>query len=98
MSLPVDSRLVLQMLTSDLPCSVFFCKSGIDSIAQIPESSLESYNQVTQNAFAEGMTWERIIVLLFVFGELAVRVGPKPLILVLVNFVGTRFESQSKLA
>lgn len=56
-------------------------------MAQTPGFSLESWNQVARNAFAQGMTWERITVLLYVFGELAMRVGPELLILVPVSLV-----------
>lgn len=69
-------------------------------MAQVPGSRLGNFNQVAQNALDQEMNWEMIAVLNYVFGVMAIQVGPQlvPLALLLGNFVGSRRERQFKLA
>lgn len=62
-------------MTSDLCSSV---DSAIDGVARGGGSRWESFKEVAEKVLHDGITWERIAVLFYVAGRLAVRVGPEP--------------------
>lgn len=64
-------------MTSDLPCSVSSVDSAIDGVALCRGSRWETFREVAEKVFQDGITWERIAVLFYVAGKLAVKVGPE---------------------
>ncbi len=55
------------------------CCSAIDGVARCPGSKWDRFKEVADKVFEHGITWERIAVLFYVAGKLAVRVGLVPL-------------------
>lgn len=50
------------------------CPSAIDGVACFPGSRWERFKEVAFRVFEHGITWERIAVLFYVAGKLAVKV------------------------
>lgn len=50
------------------------CPSAIDGVACFPGSKWEGFREVAFRVFEHGITWERIAVLFYVAGKLAVQV------------------------
>lgn len=50
------------------------CRSAIDGVACFPGSRWERFKEVASRVFEQGITWERIAVLFYVAGKLAVKV------------------------
>lgn len=69
-------------------------------MARARGSRRDIFNQVAQNVCRECFTWERIALLLYVAGKLALKVGPELmlLVLVLVSLVGNTLPVNLKLA
>lgn len=51
------------------------CCSAIDGVACCSGSKWDRFKDVADKVFHHGITWERIAVLFYVAGKLAVRVG-----------------------
>lgn len=77
--------------TSDLPCSDSSVPSAIDGVTRCGGSRWERFKEVAQTVIQHEITWERIALLFYVAGRLAVKVGPEvvPLVLVLMSPVGS---------
>lgn len=52
-----------------------FCCSVIDGVASGSGSKSENFRRVADKVFEDGITWERIAVLIYVAGRLAVKVS-----------------------
>lgn len=51
--------------------------SAIDGVAQCGGSRWERFKEVAKNVIQHEITWERIALLFYVAGRLAVKVGPE---------------------
>lgn len=51
------------------------CCSAIDGVASCPGFNWGRFKEVADKVFQHGITWERIAVLFYVAGKLAVKVG-----------------------
>uniref|UniRef100_A0A3Q2WRH9 Bcl-2 Bcl-2 homology region 1-3 domain-containing protein n=1 Tax=Haplochromis burtoni TaxID=8153 RepID=A0A3Q2WRH9_HAPBU len=70
-----------------------FCCSVIDGVASGSGSKSENFRRVADKVFEDGITWERIAVLIYVAGRLAVKVSCD-FIVILASLVGMGTENQ----
>lgn len=63
---------------------MLFCCSVIDGVASGSGSKSERFRQVADKVFEDGITWERIAVLIYVAGRLAVKVSCQQAVLVVL--------------
>lgn len=71
MSLPATS---CRNVRNGKPDMYHLCPSAIDGVACFPGSKWEGFREVAFRVFEHGITWERIAVLFYVAGKLAVQV------------------------
>lgn len=69
-------------------------------MARCGSSRWERFKEVAANVIQHEITWEKIALLFYVAGRLAVKVGPElvPLLLVLVSLFGSETDKGRRVA
>ena len=54
--------------------SVFLSQSSIDGVIRMPGSMMDKFSQLAGKVFKNGVTWDKIILLFYVAGRMAIKV------------------------